>query len=370
MFKRYLLIIICLIALLPVPGHTVSPAPQLTLNPYAGVSWQNQHRANFHAHTVLSDGVLSPRQVIDAYHQRGYKILALTDHDTKGPPDTTWPWHVHGRDPETLGMLPIEGNELSHHDHVLSLFNSHSSMKGDSLETSLKAIGERDGLAILCHPGRYKEPRQWASYMPYFLRHPHLVGIEVYNQGDRYPGDRELWDRLLTVLMPDRPVWGFSNDDLHRASQLGRNWNNILVSELSERSVRDALIGGEFYITHQPGKEPAPEITKILTDEAGLTIRANNYTEIRWVSEGKIIHRGETLDYQRHPGVGVYVRAEVEGKGGVVLTNPFGFQISGRPLSVDQPAMASEQAGTAPDLSRLLLIVVVSLVVMLLIIRR
>ncbi|MBO5837873.1 MAG: PHP domain-containing protein, partial [Oscillospiraceae bacterium] len=38
------------------------------------------YKANLHTHTTCSDGVLTPEQVRDAYKEKGYSILAITDH--------------------------------------------------------------------------------------------------------------------------------------------------------------------------------------------------------------------------------------------------------------------------------------------------
>jgi len=40
-----------------------------------------QFKANLHAHTVLSDGKLTPEESVEAYKARGYQVLALTDHE-------------------------------------------------------------------------------------------------------------------------------------------------------------------------------------------------------------------------------------------------------------------------------------------------
>ena len=42
---------------------------------------QTQYKANLHSHTMLSDGCLTPEQLKEAYKNRGYSILAITDHE-------------------------------------------------------------------------------------------------------------------------------------------------------------------------------------------------------------------------------------------------------------------------------------------------
>jgi len=41
-----------------------------------------QHKANLHCHSVHSDGALTPTELKNAYRERGYSILAITDHET------------------------------------------------------------------------------------------------------------------------------------------------------------------------------------------------------------------------------------------------------------------------------------------------
>ena len=40
-----------------------------------------QYKANLHSHSNLSDGRLTPEELIRAYREAGYSILAITDHE-------------------------------------------------------------------------------------------------------------------------------------------------------------------------------------------------------------------------------------------------------------------------------------------------
>ncbi len=39
-------------------------------------------RADFHCHSTASDGLLTPSQLVELAHQRGVRVLSLTDHDS------------------------------------------------------------------------------------------------------------------------------------------------------------------------------------------------------------------------------------------------------------------------------------------------
>ena len=38
-------------------------------------------KKDLHIHTCYSDGVLTPKEVVDRWQDEGYKLIAVTDHD-------------------------------------------------------------------------------------------------------------------------------------------------------------------------------------------------------------------------------------------------------------------------------------------------
>ena len=300
-------------------------------NPYSEVDWSEhgQYKANMHTHTTQSDGRMSPADKIDAYHELDYAILAITDHDTGGPnrdwsnplPETTWPWTDYDRDPEVLGMLAVQGNDISRPHHIGSFFNDYGDDTQTSEAAALEEIGSRDGLAVLFHPGRYSRSVEW--YVNLYETYDHLVGLEVYNQGDRYSSDRRLWDDILAETMPERPVWGYSNDDAHFDNQIGRNWQMFLLPELTEEALRNAMTNGHFYFAYTPGHgDPAPIINSISVDEDNwtITIEAEDYDEIAWVSGGEVVGDESVISVAGISGV---LRAELTSNTGKTYTQPF-----------------------------------------------
>lgn len=331
-------------------------------NPYQSVNWEadGRHKANLHTHTTRSDGRLNPHEVVDAYHQLEYSILAITDHN-----EVTWPWEAFGemkpsnrylsragsedsvmsedfvfetRDPAELGMLAIQANELSRHHHMGSFFNGHIGVPYNERidyniteEESLNAVRDSSGLAMIYHPGRYNRDVDW--YVSLYRKYDMLVGLEIYNQGDRYPGDRMLYDSILTVLMPGRKVWAYSNDDLHTLSHLGRNWNVFLLPELTEEWFRLGMEKGLSYWVYAPaghyGVEP-PVINSVTTNgrKATISIEAENYNSVVWISDGDVVAEGVTVDLNSLESAGNYIRAELMGSEGTVTgTQPFGIRI-------------------------------------------
>ncbi len=225
-------------------------------------------------------------------------------------------------------MKDVQGNELSRHHHINSYWTDYGGSRTE--EESLDATAAGGGQVMLCHPGRYEKDVAW--YVDLYSRYDHLFGMEIYNQGDRYPDDRETWDEVLTETMPDRPVWGLSNDDMHRRGHLGRNWNVLLIEDATEATVRRALADGNFYFVYCPKGHtgaPAPEIQSVdVNQRAGtITIRSANTEKIEWISDGRVVGQGETLTLSEVEDLGSYVRAVLYGPEDDTLagTQPFGI---------------------------------------------
>ncbi len=379
---------------------------KVVLNPYEKVDWTaaKQHKAALHIHSLQSDGRHPVDDVVNAYRRAGYDIMAITDHDTHTPnmhvsprgradvpeemaspypkepkpenypANTTWPWTDYGcSSPQNLGMIGIEGNELTNRHHINSYYNN-AGWYGDMFDRDrenwedyeLETIRDKGGLAILCHPGWAREshrtPLDW--YVEIFEKHSsdYLLGIETTNNNpDRNePYDIGLWDQLLARFMPQRPVWGFGNDDMHRL-KVKQTFNAFLLESLNDTNVRQAMESGQFFFTRSSrdidynpqvfdGFDVFPHIERIEVnnDQGTIAISARDCDEIKWISApesldtvgdyktsnspwplGPVVHTGRTLHYRKTPGIKNYVRAELHRKDGEhvqrTFTNPFGI---------------------------------------------
>lgn len=336
------------------PQSQSQPVRQIQ-NPYERVDWtkHGQYKANLNAHTMVSDGWMNPQSVVEEYKKSGYRILAITDAHA-----VTYPWEEFSKlkagnltfsriyhmvlkpleenpitrgetdfrdiSPSNISMVAIPGCELSFEKHgVNSYFNDHNSSDGNLFE----ATAAKNGLMVLKHPGQHQFPAGW--YVGLYKRYRHLAGIEVFNSEKRFNDVRQLWDSILTVMAPVRPVFGFSNDDLYSMRDLGRNWNVFLLPELNEQEVRRAMEKGIFYLVHAPqgteGLQP-PVIKSIEVDQEKGTIRIESHGQnlIVWISNGMEIGRGAKFSVKKLPVNSSYVRAELYGAGNsVVCTQPF-----------------------------------------------
>lgn len=299
----------------------------LALNPYAGVNWSTfkQYKANYHTHTTESDGSDSPSKVIDQYHSAGYKILAITDHNT-----ITWPWTDYGRDPGKLGMLAVRGDEYSKSDHVNAFYNFSNS--SSNLASGIPHVQSKGGLCQINHPGRYSSPSDWDWYIPWYRDYSACIGLEVINRDDAYSKDRRLWDNINENLFVSegKLVWGFANDDKHSSGDLYHAFQFMLMPELTESAHKKSMKNGAFYFCLEPGGSGdarVPRINRITVNhnDQTITISATGHNRILWIGPGTVtVATGSTFDFSGYKGK-PFVRAMLDGSNGDSYTQPFGF---------------------------------------------
>ena len=309
-------------------------------NPYEGIDWDHIHfvKANLHTHTTNSDGNYLPHEVIDMYHEAGYGALALTDHDDRAlHHHITYPWDYladyhddwENRNPESLGMIAISGNEFSRKHHIAALFTNLDPEPGWSEKEMFEQLAkEADSFGFLAHPGRYwrshladdegEYSTNWYLDMVQSFDPDVMPGIEIANQDDRYDLDRVLWDRLLLEIMPNRPLWGVAVDDYH-IGHIGYSYTSHLLEDpLDKDAFRDTLLNGRFFSTTSMRVDRAtPIIESVIVDEEKqtITIQSPNADLIRWVS-GVDEHNlslivGEGAEFYYGDLDSPYVRAEV-----------------------------------------------------------
>jgi hypothetical protein len=388
----------------------------VVLNPYNGIDWRTcgRHKAALHLHTLQSDGYHDVAEVVDAYRKAGFSILSITDHDwnypnarvqwkrlppekaspypkpphpANFPADPTWPWTDYGcAAPNTLGMVGIQGNELTFRHHINSYFNDYGvwytrtgkrapfggivDANGKEVweDDQLLAIRQKGGLAVINHPGIpsvhawwERKPLSW--YVERYQKHPAdcLIGIEVANnEPNQVPYDEGLWDQLLARFMPRRPIWGFGSDDMHQLNGARQAFNVFFLDQLTESGVRKAMESGQFCVCTSTTRvnylpTPAklsvfPKLDAIEVNEAAGTIRlqVSDCDEVRWISapesldpvedyktsdrpwpQGRVVHVGDTIHYREVAGIQNYLRAELRRTEGQALhrtlTNPFGI---------------------------------------------
>jgi hypothetical protein len=134
--------------------------------------------ADPHCHTIASDGMVTPAELVEAAVKARIDLIAVTDHDTMACVR-----EVQQRG-EGAGLTVVAGQEVTTKwpatTHLMGWFLEKPVKRGMSLEDSVAAIHDQGGLAIIPHPFM---PVYFGSIQPYMLRRlldrHHVDGIEM-----------------------------------------------------------------------------------------------------------------------------------------------------------------------------------------------
>ena len=338
-FLSLMLVATCV--LLPASQAETSPA-RVVKNPYASVDWNTvtHYLANFHSHTVYSDGRAEPDELIHNYAEAGYHILAITDHDnhhttrdgereTVRTASTTWPWtNWIGERPSQLwqrggivtsaffpglgeeGMLAVRGNELSTHPHIVSLFNDCGFVDPRSDDERMACVAAKGGLSHWAHPANYVpggrwEDRvfdtSWEEALEYFGRyiadHDHMIGVEV-RFGSRREREEDFINRLFDQYYRDHDIFMVGSDDTHDTSVSENAALTLLLAEaLTEEAVRHALKNGHTFVGARTTVYPRFNRISVDDEQQTITVDVDNHDGITWYKDGLQVAEGDTVRF-------------------------------------------------------------------------
>ncbi len=211
-------------------------------------------RGNLHTHSTLSDGVLSPKDVVDAYKEAGYDFMMLSDHFIG---NFDWPI-ADTRDFRSNSFTTIIGSEL--HAPVtavgelwhlvgaglpLDFAPASKSETGPHLARRAAEAGAFIGIA---HPA-------WSQLT---MEDARLIdcahAVEVYNHGCAVDTDRgDGWYLLDQMLTEGRRLTAFATDDAHfRTDDHFGGWVQVKAGSLDPDALLTALKNGAYYSSQGP----------------------------------------------------------------------------------------------------------------------
>jgi PHP domain-containing protein len=135
-------------------------------------------RADPHCHTLSSDGMVTPAQLVEAARSAKLDLIALTDHDTMESVNEA---QARGG---VAGVIVVAGQEVTTRapaqTHIVGWFLEKPIKRGMSIDDTVDAIHAQGGLAIVPHPFM---PVYFGSIQPGMLsrliEHHQIDGIEM-----------------------------------------------------------------------------------------------------------------------------------------------------------------------------------------------
>ncbi len=213
-------------------------------------------RGNIHTHSTLSDGRLSPVEVVDAYKAAGYDFMVLTDHFVE-----VYNWPVA----DTTSMrnesfTTLFGAEL--HAPVTSVGELWHIL-GVGLPLDFKKCGPQEtgqqlarraadagAFVGIAHP----------SWSQLTIEDGHSIeaahAVEIYNHGCGVQNDRGEGFYLLDQMLNDgKRLSAFATDDAHfheHDSDAFGGWVQVKCDSLDPDQLLASLKAGDYYSSQGP----------------------------------------------------------------------------------------------------------------------
>lgn len=243
----------------------------------------NWYKGNFHTHTTVSDGELSPEQTARLYKDAGYDFLALTDHNRWGNAplsdekfllfqgteiDTVWQGGVHhivgiGGDHPDKTPIPLEHRRNVHPQEIIDYI-----------------LGE-GGIAIYAHP--------FWSYADHALlaKLKGLTGMEIINYSCEQEWKSGIAEEYFEYFWRDgNPVWCFGSDDAHgHVPDYCGGYIRVKAKALTHADIIAAIRDGSFTASYGPDGHTAPELYDFYVEDGVAHVKCspcrNIYINVR-----------------------------------------------------------------------------------------
>ena len=308
-------------------------------SPYADVDFAvfNQYKSNLHSHTKRSDAKDTVADMLDTYEKLGFDIYTISDHNKLS---------IRGTGLSTVNnrrVFLISATEVSYFHHFNAIFTDYlTTFNFFTYPLIDKHLKNSDALIFINHPGKRNRPDSY--YHSLFSKYgdERVLGMEVFNHGNRYSTDRARYDRLLTYFAPDRRILGFSNDDAHEVARAGYNFDMLLlnaasIDDVTEAATKSAIQKGEFFFGYFRKSADCPEgyvlkkdasemprINSITVNPETLEISVNaeNFDTAEWISCSEVVGGNLSINVA-DKGLKRYVRLVLKNKTAELHTQPF-----------------------------------------------
>lgn len=246
----------------------------------------NFYKANLHCHSTVSDAALTPAEIKKLYKDRGYSVVAYTDHDVLVP-------HPELNDDEFLSLNGYEfeiedwGGKPSYRfvktfhacfialdpDNVTQVCYHRTEYVGDNAVNYRDKIkyneDEPDFIRVYdpkCINEVMRRAREAGFFVTYnhptwsmegyddYMSYEYMHAMEICNYGSKYMGYPEDNEKEYDdMLRGGKRIWCIAADDNHNFTNDSCGaFTMIKADKLEYKAITDSLIAGNFYASQGP----------------------------------------------------------------------------------------------------------------------
>lgn len=243
---------------------------------------KNRYKANLHCHSTVSDGCYTPEQLKRIYKERGYAILAITDHEVLVPHNELSDDDfllLPGYELQTFGdkHLPKLMRRVNHmnlyprdpNNKKLPFFNisdvmqldkppdiSKAEYSGPQLEKEYSVKGLNRLIAMAREAGfivSYNHPTWSKEDAGIYTNLEGIFAMEIYNSGCEQSGYDTYCPWIYEeMLRSGQHIGCVASDDTHKAEDLFGGFTVIYADKLEHRQIISALEKGDYYASRGP----------------------------------------------------------------------------------------------------------------------
>ena len=270
----------------------------------------NFYKANLHCHSTVSDGRKTPEEVKKIYVDKGYSIVAFTDHNVMISQDhlndekflvlhgfevdlydTSKKYMIYDAKVCHICFIALDPDNMKqplwHRTGYLfgNAKNYHDMVEFDENEPNYIRSYGSEPISAMMHKARekgffvtYNHPTWSLESYPDYMGYDGMHAFEIYNGSTLADGYADYNPRIYDdMLMGGKKIYCIGADDNHNVHEVtsrrcdsGRAWTMIKADSLDYKAVTDAMVSGQFYASE------GPEIYELTFEDGVINIKCSD----------------------------------------------------------------------------------------------
>lgn len=259
----------------------------------------NSYKANLHCHTTVSDGQKTPEEIKEMYKEKGYSVIAYSDHEVLVPHDDL-------NDENFLALCAFELGVQENKEGAFA-FKKACHVNVIALDRETADTFKREEFYIFDENGRRQYSRECVNKIMktgrdkgYFVTYNHPAwNLDNYEDYMSYNNMHAMeimnWDSVVgdcseeycdhqydDLLRGGKRIFAIGTDDNHNKHNDSFGAFTVIRAEkLEYKCITDALLNGSFYCSQ------APEIYEVWFEDEKIKVSCSDAVKIRFSTDSR-----------------------------------------------------------------------------------